>query len=83
VNERERQSSYIEPDAETVKRREIIIAMADFVAELSAPEGQSLALKMGFPLELVPLLTKFTQVKIQTDDILKAWRGLGGNPANQ
>ena len=83
MNERDRKDSYVEPDAETVKRREIIVAMADFVAALSASEGQSLALKMGFPVELVPLLIKFNQRKAQTDDILKAWRRLSGNPANQ
>jgi hypothetical protein len=44
-------SSYVEPDGETVKRREIIVAMADFIAQLHPAEGQSLALKLGFPLE--------------------------------
>ena len=76
-------SSYVEPDAETVKRREIIVAMADFIAQLQPAEGQSLAIKLGFPLELIPALTKFNQGRIQTDEILKAWRRLTDNPANQ
>ena len=80
---RKRTSSYVEPDAETVKRREIIVAMADFIAQLHPAEGQSLALKLGFPLELVPALTKFNQGKIRADEIIKAWRGLTDKPSNQ
>ena len=76
-------SSYVEPDAETVRRREIIVAMADFIAQLRPAEGRSLAIKLGFPIELIPALTKFNKGEIQTDEILKAWRRLADNPANQ
>jgi hypothetical protein len=66
-----------------IKRREIILAMSDFLAALSAVEGQSLAIRIGFPIELLPMLRKFNRTEIQLDEILKAWSQLTDNPSNQ
>ena len=83
MNEPNPLRSYIEPDAETVKRREIIIAMSDFMTQLGPAEGQSLAIKMDFPLQLLPMLTPFARGKIQMTEILQAWRNIPDKPGNQ
>jgi hypothetical protein len=57
--------------------------MSDFMTQLGPAEGQSLALKMDFPLQLVPMLTPFARGKIQMTDVLNAWRNIPENPANQ
>lgn len=83
MNERNEPGSYVEPDIETVKRREIIVAMADCFALLDAVDGQSLALKTGFPLELVPMLREFTLGQLPVQEILRAWAELNSDPSNQ
>ncbi len=55
--------------------RDAIVMIAAMVGKMDDTAIQEHAMKVGMPIELVPLVRAFNDRRIQTDEIIKAWMG--------